>query len=96
MTRALAYVQHCPFLATHSLTFVAKLLAIVCSECRAVRSLITNARCLTEGVDVPNIDCVLFADAKRSTIDIVRAVGRALRPAKGKRCGYTGAGYCGR
>ena len=54
----------------------------------ADRSLITNARCLTEGVDIPNIDCVLFADPKRSTVDIVQAVGRALRPAKGKRYGY--------
>lgn len=52
------------------------------------RSLITNARCLTEGVDVPNIDCVLFADPKQSTIDIVQAVGRALRPARGKSFGY--------
>ena len=52
------------------------------------RSLITNARCLTEGVDVPNIDCVLFADPKQSTIDIVQAVGRALRPAHGKSFGY--------
>ncbi len=52
------------------------------------RSLITNARCLTEGVDVPNIDCVLFADPRKSTIDIVQAVGRALRIAKGKKFGY--------
>ena len=52
------------------------------------RSLITNARCLTEGVDVPNIDCVLFADPKKSTVDIVQAIGRALRVAKGKKFGY--------
>ena len=39
----------------------------------------TNARCLTEGVDVPAIDCVLFADPKHSTVDIVQATGRALR-----------------
>lgn len=44
------------------------------------RALMTNARCLSEGVDVPDIDCVLFADPKRSTVDIVQAVGRALRP----------------
>ena len=50
--------------------------------------LITNARCLTEGVDVPDIDCVLFADPRRSAVDIVQAVGRALRPAKGKHMGY--------
>lgn len=52
------------------------------------KSLITNARCLTEGVDVPGIDCVLFADPRKSTIDIVQAAGRALRPAKGKEFGY--------
>ncbi|MBL1243962.1 MAG: DEAD/DEAH box helicase family protein [Sulfurimonas sp.] len=51
-------------------------------------SLITNARCLTEGVDVPNIDCVLFADPRQSTIDIVQAVGRALRLADDKQYGY--------
>jgi superfamily II DNA or RNA helicase len=50
--------------------------------------LITNARCLTEGVDVPDIDCVLFADPKKSTVDIVQAVGRALRIKEGKRYGY--------
>jgi superfamily II DNA or RNA helicase len=52
------------------------------------RSLISNAKCLSEGVDIPNIDCVLFADPKNSVIDIVQAVGRALRRAKGKDCGY--------
>lgn len=54
----------------------------------ADKSLITNARCLTEGVDVPNIDCVLFSDPKNSTIDIVQAVGRALRLSKNKEFGY--------
>lgn len=52
------------------------------------KSLITNARCLTEGVDVPAIDCVLFADPRQSTVDIVQAVGRALRPRAGKQFGY--------
>ena len=51
-------------------------------------SLITNARCLTEGVDVPAIDAVLFADPKQSKIDIVQAAGRALRKFKGKKFGY--------
>ncbi|MEI6176523.1 MAG: DEAD/DEAH box helicase family protein [Verrucomicrobiota bacterium] len=55
---------------------------------RADRALITNARCLTEGVDVPGIDCVLFADPRRSAVDIVQAVGRALRPAPDKQFGY--------
>lgn len=51
-------------------------------------SLITNAKCLTEGVDVPKIDAVLFADPRRSTVDIVQAVGRALRRSPGKKFGY--------
>lgn len=56
----------------------------------ATPSLVTNARCLTEGVDVPGIDCVFFADPKGSTIDIVQASGRALRldPKSGKKLGY--------
>jgi predicted helicase len=53
-----------------------------------VRSLITNARCLTEGVDVPAADCVVFADPKQSRIDIVQAAGRALRRYPGKDYGY--------
>jgi superfamily II DNA or RNA helicase len=55
---------------------------------QSMQGLVTNVRCLTEGVDVPNIDCVLFADPKRSTIDIVQAVGRALRTYEGKKLGY--------
>jgi superfamily II DNA or RNA helicase len=51
-------------------------------------SLVTNARCLTEGVDVPKIDCVLFADPKGSKIDVVQAVGRALRLADRKLRGH--------
>jgi superfamily II DNA or RNA helicase len=52
------------------------------------RALMTNARCLTEGVDVPAIDCVMFADPKQSRVDIVQAAGRALRQYQGKECGY--------
>jgi predicted helicase len=52
------------------------------------RALMTNARCLTEGVDVPAIDCVMFADPKQSKIDIVQAAGRALRKYKDKKYGY--------
>src|SRR5262249_50808091 len=52
------------------------------------RALVTNARCLTEGVDVPAIDCVMFADPKQSRIDIVQAAGRALRQYRGKERGY--------
>jgi superfamily II DNA or RNA helicase len=54
----------------------------------APRALMTNARCLTEGVDVPAIDCVVFADPKQSTTDIVQASGRAMRLYKGKKYGY--------
>jgi hypothetical protein len=50
--------------------------------------LVTNARCLTEGIDIPEIDCVLFADPRKSKIDIVQALGRALRPSINKECGY--------
>jgi superfamily II DNA or RNA helicase len=52
------------------------------------KGLMTNARCLTEGVDLPAIDCVCFTDPKRSKVDIVQAAGRALRLAKGKKFGY--------
>lgn len=45
-------------------------------------SLVSNSRCLTEGVDVPAIDCVYFVDNKESLIDIVQACGRALRKGK--------------
>lgn len=61
---------------------------IIKNFAQAERSLVTNARCLTEGVDVPGIDCVLFADPRKSTVDIVQAVGRALRPSEGKKLGY--------
>jgi predicted helicase len=49
---------------------------------------LTNARCLTEGVDVVAIDCVMFADPKQSRIDIVQAAGRALPKYDCKTCGY--------
>jgi Helicase conserved C-terminal domain len=54
----------------------------------AGRALMTNARCLIEGVDAPVTDCVVFAEPKRSKIDIVQAAGRAMRIAKGKDYGY--------
>ncbi len=61
---------------------------IIAEFSQAERGIITNAKCLTEGVDVPNIDCVLFADPRKSSIDIVQAVGRALRRSKDKEFGY--------
>jgi superfamily II DNA or RNA helicase len=61
---------------------------IVQEFARSPKSLITNARCLTEGVDVPNIDCILFSDPRKSKVDIVQALGRALRKKEGKDWGY--------
>jgi superfamily II DNA or RNA helicase len=51
--------------------------------------LVSNARCLTEGVDVPNLDAIAFIDPKSSQIDIVQAVGRAIRKGtRNKKIGY--------
>jgi superfamily II DNA or RNA helicase len=54
------------------------------------KSLITNARCLTEGVDVPAVDMVAFIDARHSKVDIAQAIGRAMRIPRGskKKFGY--------
>jgi hypothetical protein len=51
------------------------------------RGLLSNARCLGEGVDVPSIDGVAFIDPRRSTIDIVQALGRAIRKSPDKKVG---------
>jgi predicted helicase len=51
--------------------------------------LVTNARCLTEGVDVPSLDGIAFIDPKTSQTDIVQAVGRAIRRGNAnKEVGY--------
>jgi superfamily II DNA or RNA helicase len=52
--------------------------------------LVTNARCLTEGIDVPALDAVAFADPRKSQVDIVQAVGRAMRRPMGKSTKRTG------
>ena len=49
---------------------------------------ISNARCLTEGVDLPSVDMVHFFHPRKSHIDIVQAIGRPMRIAPGKECGY--------
>ncbi len=49
---------------------------------------LSNARCLSEGVDVPALDAILFMHPRKSQIDIVQAVGRVMRRAAGKRMGY--------
>jgi superfamily II DNA or RNA helicase len=51
------------------------------------RYILSNARCLSEGVDVPALDGVAFIDPRNSEIDIVQAVGRAIRLSKGKALG---------
>ncbi len=51
------------------------------------RGLIANARCLTEGIDVPTLDGVALIDPRRSEVDIVQAVGRAIRLASNKTVG---------
>ena len=43
------------------------------------RAVMSNARCLTEGVDVPAVDMVAFMSPKKSKVDIVQATGRAMR-----------------
>ena len=49
---------------------------------------LSNARVLTEGVDVPALDAVVFMQPRKSKIDIVQAVGRVMRTYPGKRKGY--------
>ncbi len=49
---------------------------------------LSNARCLSEGVDVPALDSVIFFDGKSAMVDIIQAVGRVMRKAKHKKRGY--------
>lgn len=53
-------------------------------ECRVL----TNVRCLSEGVDVPSLDAVLFLSARNSQVDVVQSVGRVMRKSPGKKYGY--------
>ena len=50
--------------------------------------ILSNARCLSEGIDVPALDAVLFMTPRSSHVDIVQAVGRTMRKAEGKENGY--------
>jgi superfamily II DNA or RNA helicase len=56
----------------------------------APKAIITNARCLTEGIDIPAVDMVAFIDPRRSKVDIAQAAGRAMRKPYGsdKAAGY--------
>jgi predicted helicase len=53
-------------------------------QCRVL----TNVRCLSEGVDVPSLDAVMFLSARNSQVDVVQSVGRVMRKAPGKKYGY--------
>lgn len=50
--------------------------------------ILTNVKCLSEGVDVPSLDAILFVSAKNSEIDVVQSVGRVMRKAPNKKYGY--------
>ena len=50
--------------------------------------ILSNARCLSEGVDVPSLDAVLFLNPRNSQVDVVQSVGRVMRKAEGKEYGY--------
>ena len=50
--------------------------------------ILSNARCLQEGVDVPALDAVAFMDPKKSPIDIIQSIGRVMRRQSGKDRGY--------
>jgi predicted helicase len=53
-------------------------------QCR----ILSNARCLSEGIDVPALDAVVFFDTRESMVDIVQSVGRVMRKSEGKQYGY--------
>lgn len=50
--------------------------------------ILSNARCLSEGVDVPALDAVLFLNPRNSVVDVVQSVGRVMRKVEGKKYGY--------
>lgn len=52
-----------------------------------MRGVFSNCRCLGEGVDVPTLDAVCFVDERRNVIDLVQAVGRAIRKSPNKEIG---------
>ena len=54
------------------------------NECR----ILSNVRCLSEGVDVPSLDAVLFLTPRSSEVDVVQSVGRVMRLAPNKKLGY--------
>ncbi|MEU8898175.1 DEAD/DEAH box helicase [Nocardia sp. NPDC048505] len=57
---------------------------VAADECR----ILTNVRCLSEGVDVPALDAVMFLQPRNSVVDVVQSVGRVMRRSEGKKYGY--------
>ncbi|WP_180126738.1 MULTISPECIES: type ISP restriction/modification enzyme [unclassified Acinetobacter] len=55
---------------------------------RPICRVLSNVRCLSEGVDVPALDAVLFLTPRNSQVDVVQSVGRVMRLAEGKKRGY--------
>lgn len=51
-------------------------------------NVLSNARCLSEGIDVPALDSIVFFDGRSAIVDIIQAVGRVMRKAEGKEMGY--------
>ena len=50
--------------------------------------ILLNSKCLTEGIDVPSLDAVMFLHPRKSQVDVVQAVGRIMRKQEGKNYGY--------
>ena len=50
--------------------------------------ILSNARCLSEGIDVPALDAVIFLNPRNSIVDVIQSVGRVMRKAEGKKFGY--------
>ncbi len=50
--------------------------------------ILSNARCLSEGVNVPALDAVMFLNPRNSVVDVVQSVGRVMRKVEGKQYGY--------
>ncbi|MSO21182.1 MAG: DEAD/DEAH box helicase, partial [Acidobacteria bacterium] len=64
---------------------------IIQAFARTEHAMLTNARCLTEGINIPAVDMVAFMDPRESRVDIAQAVGRAMRKPRGtttKTLGY--------
>jgi len=51
-------------------------------------NILSNARCLTEGVDIPALDAIIFLEPRNSMVDVIQAVGRVMRKLEGKQFGY--------